>query len=142
MYSSSVCYCHLFFISSASVRSLLFLSFLVLLNGLGPGHPPWFPWICASQKSCWDQKSFQRAIQISSSTPRLPNLLSPLPSFHAAPCQCPRPSNWSFPAPSFLCTPGSRPPHLTAASCVARGTEAVGTLRAVLAGCHIPTGAG
>lgn len=33
-------------------------------------------------------------------------------------------------------------PHLAAVSCVARGAEAVGTLRTILAGCPVPTGAG
>lgn len=70
-----------------------------LLNGLGPGHPPWFPWIHASQKSCWDQKSFQRTIQISCSIPRLPNLLSPLLSFPAAPVNAQGPLTGALPPP-------------------------------------------
>lgn len=82
-----------------------------LLNGLGPGHPPWFPWIRASQKSCWDQKSFQRTIQISCSIPRLPNLLSPLLSFPAAPVNAQGPLTGALPPPpsSAHLAPGPSP---------------------------------
>lgn len=37
---------------------------------------------------------------------------------------------------------GLRPPHLAAASCVARAAEASGPSRCVLAGCLVPAGAG
>lgn len=106
--------------------------------------PPWFPLIPTSQSIPGIRNPFILSIPCKPhSTPRFqtpfPVDTSPqLPALSFSPRD---PSTRAFqPLPSSATWLSTA--HLAAASCVARGAEAVGALGAILAGCPVPTGAG